>query len=185
MSFVSRKNRWLTSAIACSLMLSACATTGMERTTPLTPQQKIAGCIATVAIGALIGGVIGNNTGSGDAGRGAAIGAGVGAGACAVWLAFEAKADQERIARLQITAAQTGVAQSDSWQSPRGQGLQYSVSPSAATSLPVKVGEAQETRVCRTMNGSATVGNRTEAMETLYCRDTDGNWAPAVRAPAP
>lgn len=179
---VSRK--MVAIALAGCMSLSSCATTAGGRTQPLTPGQKIAGCVATIAIGAIIGGVIANNSGSGNADRGIGLGAAAGAGACAVWLAFEARADRERIARLQQAAMTSGQPQSETWQNQSGKVVRYSVAPSAETSVPIQTQAGQESRQCRASNETADANGQAQSMQTLYCRNpVTQAWEPATRAP--
>lgn len=173
-------------AISGAMLVSACATDGLDR--PLTAEEKIGGCIAMIAVGAVLGAVIGNNTGSGDAGDGAMVGAVLGGGACAVWLAFQNEADQKRIAEMRNAAAQSGQEQQAQWVNARGQQVAFRVATSDTSTVriqPAGEGAAPAERLCRTNNETATAGGMSESTSYLVCRNDDGSWSPQVAAKAP
>lgn len=171
-------------AMAATLTVSGCAT--MNSNTPLTTEQKIAGCVATIAAGALIGAVVGNNTGSGDAGRGAAWGAAAGGAACAVWLAFENEKDKRRMAEAQLAAIQQNQTYTDTWIGDDNRPRTVTVVPSSETSYvpaaaPSETG-APAPRICRPVSTTATVAGNSETMEEIWCRNDAGDWAKANEA---
>lgn len=184
----------LTSAVmATTLAVSGCATTGSGA--PLTTEQKIAGCVATIAVGALAGAIIGNNTGSGDAGRGAAWGAAAGGAACAVWLAFENEKDKRRMAEAQLAALQANESYTDTWTGEDGRARTVTVVPSSETAyVPASAANsaaaapsdaaapAAATKICRPMTTTATVDGQSQTIEEIWCRDASGNYAKSTEA---
>ena len=180
-------------AMAVTLTLGGCATTGSNA--PLTTEQKIAGCIATVAAGALLGAVIGNNTGSGDAGSGAAWGAAAGGAACAVWLAFENEKDKRRLAEAQLAAINSNTTYTDSWTGDDGRARTVTVVPSSETAYvpapSTKAPEATEMaaaptpRICRSVATTATVAGQSQQIDEIWCRDESGNFAKSTMAMVP
>lgn len=181
----------LTSAMmAATLTVSGCATMGSNA--PLTTEQKIAGCVATIAVGALAGAIIGNNTGSGDAGRGAAWGAAAGGAACAVWLAFENEKDKRRMAEAQLAALQNNQSYTDTWTGDDGRARTVTVVPSSETAyVPASAAgsaaaapadAAAAPKICRPMTTTATVDGQSQTMEEIWCRDASGNYAKSTEA---
>jgi surface antigen len=169
-------------AMAVTLTLGGCAT--MNSDVPLTTEQKIAGCIATVAIGALAGAVIGNNTGSGDAGSGAAWGAAAGGAACAVWLAFENEKDKRRLAEAQLAAINSNTTYTDTWTGEDGRARTVTVVPSSETAYvpapsnkaPAATEVAAAPKICRSVATTATVNGQAQTMDEIWCRDEAGNF---------
>lgn len=173
-------------AMAATLTVSGCAT--MNSSTPLTTEQKIAGCVATIAAGALIGAVVGNNTGSGNAGRGAAWGAAAGGAACAVWLAFENEKDKRRLAEAQLAALQQNQTYTDSWVGDDKRARTVTVVPSSETAyVPAAAasGEAASAptpKICRPTATTVTVEGQSQTMEEIWCRTDSGDWAKSTEA---
>jgi len=169
------RSRIVAIVAAASLAVSACATTGSGE--PLTVEQKIARCAGMVLVGALVGTLAG-----GDDRRNAAIGAGLGGAACAVWLAFENQRDRERIAQMQLAAASTGQTQAQRWIGEGQDTRQRDVTVAASTQTEMVLPGAQERRICRTLNTTASVDGRSDSMSEVWCRGSDGNWAAAPNA---
>ena len=169
-----------------AMALSGCAMAGK----PLTPGQRIAGCVGAVVggtiLGAIIGGAVGKK-GDGSAGRGAAIGAAAGTGLCAVWLAFNNERDKRLIAEAQLRAAESGQPVRRSWTGDDGRMRSVSVVPSTETQMMVPRKSAKEApRVCRPMSTTPSLaGQSAEALPVVYCRDANGDYAPATSEMVP
>lgn len=178
-------------AMAVTMTLGGCATTGSNA--PLTTEQKIAGCIATVAAGALLGAVIGNNTGSGDAGSGAAWGAAAGGAACAVWLAFENEKDKRRLAEAQLAAINSNMTYTDTWTGDDGRARSVTVVPSSETAyVPApssRSPEATQAAVtptpCRLVETTATVDGQAQQIEEVWCRTPDNRYEKSTQQMVP
>lgn len=162
------KNIGVVTIVALAIGTSGCATTG----TPLTTDQKIAGCVATVLGGAIIGGLIGD-------GKGAAIGAGIGGAACGIWLAFENEADKRRLAEAELDAVRTGQEVNRSWQGEDGRQRSVRVVPSTDT-LALRSADVEDTsanRVCRAVTVTPSLEGRSADPFTSYsCRNESGDW---------
>jgi hypothetical protein len=178
-------------AMAVTMTLGGCATTGSN--VPLTTEQKIAGCIATVAAGALLGAVIGNNTGSGDSGSGAAWGAAAGGAACAVWLAFENEKDKRRLAEAQLAAINSNTTYTDTWTGDDGRPRTVTVVPSSETAyVPApssSSAEAAQTTVrptpCRLVTTTAAVEGQVQQIEEVWCRTPDNRYEKSTQQMVP
>jgi|JI81BgreenRNA_FD_contig_31_6171511_length_1568_multi_4_in_0_out_0_2 hypothetical protein len=149
----------LTTAVAAALALTTgCATTGGSRSKPLTTGQKIAGCVAQIALLEVIGRAAGANDG---------VGAAVGAATCAAWLYFENEKDKQRIAEAEARALETGQPQTVEWRGDDNQVRNVRVSFSDAPPSP----QATTTgNYCRTMNTDVSVAGRAGSNSTVMCR---------------
>ena len=172
-------------AVAATTVLSGCETVSSTR--PLTTEEKIVRCGAMVVGSALLGAAIGNNTGDGDSKDGAKVGALIGGGACAVWLAFENAADKKRLAAARDEALRDGNVITTSWKGEDGRERSVHIMPSEETPMiEVSTGPsapplATQPRICRKINTTATVQGRSETHEELWCRDENGDYAPATK----
>lgn len=166
--------RFLTGGAAVVGLLTSqgCATTGSGE--PLTTGQKIAGCVAMVATGYALGRAI-------DDDGGERYGMAVAGAACAVWLAFASQRDRERLLLSQEAAAARGGSVEDRWMGDDGK--ERSVTVRASDPVPVhaspSTASAQAPGFCRKLMTEAEFEGRTESFEEVWCRDDDGNWAPA------
>lgn len=167
----------ISAVMAASLALSGCATTGSGE--PTTVEQRIARCAGLVLAGAVLGTLAG-----GDDRRNAAIGAAIGGATCAVWWAMDNQRDRERIAQMRLAAATTGEPQQDHWIGEGQDRRERNVAVAASPSQEMVVPGAQETRLCRTLNTTATIQGQSNAMSEVWCRGSDGTWAAAPGATA-
>lgn len=142
--------------IAASLAVaSGCASTGGTRDRPLTTGQKIAGCVAQIALLEVIGRAAGANDG---------VGAAVGAATCAAWLYFENEKDKQRIAEAEARALETGETQTVQWRGDDNQVRNVRVSFSDAAPAPATG------NYCRTMNTDVSVAGRSGSNSSVMCR---------------
>ena len=149
----------LTAADAAALALtSGCATTGGTRNKPLTTGQKIAGCVAQIALLEVIGRAAGANDG---------VGAAVGAATCAARLYYENEKDKQRIAEAEARALETGQPQTVEWRGDDNQVRNVRVSFSDSPQSPQATASGN---YCRTMNTDVSVAGRSGSNSTVMCR---------------
>jgi len=133
--------------------------------------DAIAGCIGSVAVGAVLGAVIGNNSGSGDAGTGAAVGAAIGGAACAVLVAIANEQDRARIQQLERQAVASGASRTDSFTAQDGKNVTLTTTVQEA---PAEIRPGSSCRFSEKQVSSAA--GRASVGRELWCRTETGDW---------
>lgn len=155
-------------AVSLATMVSGCTTMGGTRDKPLTSGQKIAGCVAQIALLEIIGREVGANKG---------VGAAVGAATCAAWIYFNNEQDKKRIAEAEQRALQTGEAQQVEWTGSdnRAKTVRVSFADNPTASV------VASGNYCRTMNTEVAVAGQQAINSAVMCRveTADGvRWEP-------
>ncbi len=94
-----------------SLGIQACTTTGPDgqKRTSTAMDKAIAGCVGSVAIGAIGGAIVGAALGGNRGlGQGAVVGAAIGAGRCAILVEMAAAEDRAQLREAELAAISAG-----------------------------------------------------------------------------